>query len=234
MANDVRAAIVIVVVALLSACAAPVSRVPSLGVGPPADFPERDYREAAAQGRPVFRIDPASSLVVIEVRRAGALARLGHDHVVASHDMRGYVLLDAGRADLYARLDRLVVDEPVLRAEAHFDTQPSRSDIAGTRRNMLGSVLDAAHYPFARIRVARVDRAGSRATANVSMTLHGETRNLQVPLQTETTADDITISGSLILHQTDFGIVPLSILGGAIQVEDAIDLRFRLHATRLK
>jgi hypothetical protein len=38
----------------------------------------------------------------------------------------------------------------------------------------------------------------------------------------------------LTLRQTDFGIAPLSVLGGAIQVKDAVDLSFRLHARPLE
>jgi len=233
VSTELRKAIVIAGAALLSACAGTVSQQPPVEAGRPADFTEQEYRQAAALGRAVFRIEPASSLVVVDVYRAGSLARLGHDHVVASHDVRGYVLPDARRADLYVELDRLVVDEPALRAEAHFDTQPSSEDIAGTRHNMLGGVLDAAHYPFARIRVADVERIGNAATASVSITLHGETRTTRIPFRVETTPDDIIVSGAFALHQTDFGIVPLSVLGGAIQVKDGIELRFRLHATRL-
>ncbi len=145
---------------------------------------------------------------------------------MASHDAQGYVLPDAGNADLYVELDRLVVDEPALRAEAHFDTQPSPEDIAGTRRNMLGSgVLDAARYPFARVHVAGVSGTGDARAASVSITLHGMTRAMQVPLRIETSADEMTVSGQLTLRQTDFGIAPLSVLGGAIQVKDAVDLQ---------
>jgi polyisoprenoid-binding protein YceI len=165
---------------LLSACAPPISQLPPVAGRVPADFPEQAYRQAAAHGRRVYRVDAASSLITIDVYRAGSLARLGHDHVVASHDAQGYVLPDAGNADLYVELDRLVVDEPALRAEAHFDTQPSPEDIAGTRRNMLGSgVLDAARYPFARIHVAGVGSTGDPPTASVSIKLHGKTRQLQ-------------------------------------------------------
>jgi len=32
------------------------------------------------------------------------------------------------------------------------------------------------------------------------------------------------------LNQTDFGITPLSVLGGAIQVQDKLDLRFHIVA----
>jgi hypothetical protein len=108
----------------------------------------------AARGSPVFRVDPASSLVVILVRRGGSLARLGHDHVVASHDVQGLVAPGEGRSDLYVALDRLVVDEPALRAEAKLDTQPTEEDIAGTRRNMLNT-LQANEFPFALVNIAR-------------------------------------------------------------------------------
>jgi len=231
-----RAALAAVLAAvLLWACAPPISELPPAALQPPADFPEGAYRQAAAQGRSVFRVDPASSLVTIEVYRGGSLARLGHDHVVASHDTQGYVLPDAGNADLYVELDRLVVDEPALRAEAHFDTQPSAEDIAGTRRNMLGSgVLDAARYPFALVRVTGVRGSGDDTMAHVSLTLHGTTREMQLPLRIETSAGEMNVSGRLTLLQTDFGITPLSVLGGAIQVKDAIDLEFRLHARTMR
>src|SRR5258708_37617601 len=86
----------------LAGCAPPVrERAPA--AAPPADFPEAHYQEVLAQGRPVFRVDPRESLVALEVRRGGALARLGHDHVVASHEVGGYVAPDAGGADLYVQ-----------------------------------------------------------------------------------------------------------------------------------
>src|SRR6266516_4585606 len=118
---------------ILAGCA-PLLREPAPAPAvPPADFPEDYYREALGRGKPVFRVDPRESLVVIEVRRAGSLARLGHDHVVASHEVGGYVAPDEGRADLYVALGRLAVDEAALRTEAGFDTQPAESDIEGTR-----------------------------------------------------------------------------------------------------
>lgn len=199
----------------------------------PAEFPEAYYQQAGVQHRSVFRIDPAQSLVVIEVRRGGSLSQFGHDHVIASHDVMGYVASDEGRADLYVALDRLVVDEPELRAEAGFNTQPTEADIAGTRRNMLEKVLDSGQYPFAFIRVNGVVAGEGSPRLNVSITLHGVTRTLQVPAQIDWRDDEIGVSGRLALNQTDFGIAPFSILGGAIQVQDRVDLRFRMRARRL-
>ncbi|MGC2520971.1 MAG: YceI family protein, partial [Burkholderiales bacterium] len=198
----------------------------------PAEFPAAYYEQLAAQGKPVYRVDPAQSLVAIEVRRAGSLARLGHDHVVASHDVGGYLAPDAGRADVYVPLERLAVDEPALRAEAGFDTQPSETDIAGTRGNMLEKVLDAEKFPFALIRVSGAAAGAGEATLNVAITLHGTTRALQVPARIETGAGEIDVSGRVAFDQTDFGIAPFSVLGGAIAVRNRVDLRFRIRARR--
>jgi len=197
---------------------------------PPAEFPEAYYLEALKQGKRVFRVDSRESLVVLEVRRSGSLARLGHDHVVASHDLTGYVAPDEGRADLYVALARMQVDEPALRAEAGFDPQPSESDIEGTRANMLEKVLEAEKFPFALIRVSGAKAKEKKTTLAVAITLHGSTRTLQVPAEIEADAEKMSVTGRLSFDQTDFGITPYSLLGGAIAVQNRIDLRFRIIA----
>src|SRR6266571_5448004 len=213
----------------LAGCAPPVrERAPA--AAPPADFPEAYYLEAATRGKPVFRVDSRESLVVIEVRRGGSLARLGHDHVVASHEVGGYVAPDEGRADLYVQLERLEVDEAALRAEAGFDTQPTESDIEGTRANMLVRVLEAEKFPFALIRVSGADASRREVTLSVAITLHGVTRALQAPATIDADADLIGVSGRLSCDQTDFGITHYSVLGGAIAVRNGVDLRFSVRA----
>lgn len=223
----------IAIVAGLSAGCAPQLPRPAEPVEQaPTDFPAQHYREAMARGESVFRIDPSNSLVVIEVRRAGSLARVGHDHVVASHHVQGYAAPDQGCADLYVPLAALGVDEPVLRAEAHFDTQPSEADIAGTRANMLTRVLEVDRYPFALVSVSGASASAGDPAVDVVLTLHEVTHATRIPLRIESRGDEIVVTGSLAVQQTDFGIVPLSILGGAIQVANEVNLRFRISARR--
>jgi len=221
----------IVAVALLLAGCAPQPPAPErIERGAPPEFPAAYYKQALAQGKAVFEVDTAQSLVTIVVRRGGSLARLGHDHVVAAHDVAGFVLPAEGRADLWLQLDRLAVDEPKLRAEAGFDTQPSESDIEGTRHNMLERVLEAERYPFVLLRVKSADAAAGRISA--AITLHGVTRDVQIPARIEQGGDGIAASGRFELKQTDFGITPLSVLGGAIQVQDRMELGFSIRARR--
>ncbi|MGZ3236757.1 MAG: YceI family protein, partial [Burkholderiaceae bacterium] len=70
------------------------------------------------------------------------------------------------------------------------------------------------------------------STLRVAITLHGVTRNFEIPTQIETTPSRVSVAGRLTLNQTDFGIVPFSILGGAMQVQDRLDLRFRIIANQ--
>ncbi len=181
----------------------------------------------------MLQIDATQSLIVIEVRRAGSLANLGHDHVIASHDVQGYVAPNEGRADFYIRLDQLVVDEPKLRTEAAFDTQPSESAIAGTRENMLRQ-FNAETHPYAVVSVERVvvDAAGSQL--DISLALNGVTRAVRVPAKIERTAGQVIVTGRVTLAQTAFEITPFSILGGALQVQDQVDVRLAIRARSLQ
>jgi len=212
------------VAVVLAACAA-YAPVP---VEPAANLDAACARHLDASSQKALRIDPAASLATIRVYRGGALSRFGHDHVVASRDVYGYVDLQEGKTLMCVPLDRLTVDEPALRAEAGFDTQPTPDAVEATRHNMLGKVLDTGQFPVVLIRGLRKD--GEASTFSVSMTLRGVTRVIEMPVQLDAAPGRVTATGSFSLNQTDFGIVPMSILGGAIVVQDRLDVRFRIVA----
>jgi len=214
---------------LLAACAPQVARPPEALPGAPESFPEAEYRQIATQGRPVFRVDETRSLVAIEVNRGGSLARMGHDHVIAAHRVQGLIAPDDKRADLYLRLDDLVVDEPELRAEARLTSHPSADDIAGTRHNMLNA-FEAERYPFA---IVHIEANGEEAW-RAGFSLHGVTRTLELPARIDVSGDEMKITGNLALSQTDFGIRPVSVLGGALVVVDEVAVRFSIRARRVR
>lgn len=196
----------------MSATAAPAARPPP---------------QAAA--RPL-RIDSANSLIAITVRRAGLLAKLGHDHVVASRHIEGQAVAPAngqpGSASFRFRLDELTVDESALRAEAGLSSAPAADAIAGTRNNMLTKVLDAEKYPYVEV-TAVTTQDGPMLAA---ITLHGVTRRYAVPALLTARADGVNASGTLTLKQTDFGIKPFAVFGGALAVQDELELRFNINA----
>lgn len=183
-----------------------------------------------ARGEKLLTIDTQATLLTITVRRGGALARLGHDHVVASRTVTGWVAPDLKQADFQFRLDAMSVDESALRTRAGLETTPSAEAIAGTRHNMLVRVLDAERYPEVRVQ-ATLQASGNAVDA--AITLHGVTRQLVVPVTLAQAPDGsgLRASGALVLKQSDFGIVPFAILGGAMAVQDSMELAFDITAT---
>ena len=208
---------------LLTACGRQLA--PSMP-GPGAD--PGSYRAAAASGVAVYAVDPRASLVTVTVRRAGLMARLGHDHVVASHMLAGYVAPGAGSADVSFRVDEMTVDEPQLLRDAGIAKQPSSQAVEGTRTNMLGPVLEAQRYPVVTLHAKR--QADGRL--RVAVTLHGTTRWLALPATVQVDATQVTASGTARLKQTDFGMTPFSVGGGLLSVQDELEVRYHVVARR--
>lgn len=211
--------------AVLAACT-PLPPAPAQAPAPAAPAALPAWQR---QGVQLLHIAPEESLLTITVRRGGALARLGHDHVIASRTLQGVVTPAPGRAQFQFRLDQMSVDEEGLRQAAGLTTAPSADAIAGTRHNMLVRVLDAERYPWVSIEARRT---GDNEVFEADITLHGVTRTVQLPVRVEQAADGrgLQASGSLLLKQSDFGIVPFAILGGAMAVQDQMELAFRITA----
>jgi polyisoprenoid-binding protein YceI len=211
---------------LLASCGQPLAP-PTPG---PAATDPASYRAAAASGAAVYAVDPEASLIAVTVRRAGLMARLGHEHVVASHTLAGYAAPSLGHADLAFRLDEMTVDEPHLLRDAGIATQPSPEAVAGTRSNMLGPVLDAQRYPVVSLHVERPGDSGLQ----VAVTLHGVTRRLDLPAAVRVDAATVVADGTARLKQTDFGIAPFSVGAGLLAVGDELEVRYRIVARRWK
>ncbi len=211
---------------LVASCSTPTQPTPS----PPAALAQATV-PVPVQG-PVLQVDPRRSLVTVRVYRGGPLARLGHDHVIASHDVSGFVATKTGYAELAVPLAQLTVDEPALRTAAGWAPEVAPDAIAGTRHNMQVKVLQVARYPAAQIRITRRDLAGPGL--EVALTLHGVTHTETVQATITTPSPrEMVVTGRLTLHQSDYGITPLSVMGGALQVQDAVDVDFSITASLL-
>lgn len=210
-------------VCALSACSqVPPADAPAAAPAPtPATAPQAD------NAGPLLHIDSSQSLIAVTVRRGGVLARLGHDHVVASHAISGTVSPARNTADFTFRLDEMKVDEADLRQIAGLAKQPSADAIEGTRYNMLNKVLDASRFPLVRVHAERI---ANGQPLQVAITLHGVTRTLAIPVTLHEEQGAINVKGTVMLKQTDFGLTPFSVMGGAMAVQDEMELRFDLTA----
>ena len=190
-----------------------------------------------AAGAVAWPVDPERTVVTVIVRRAGPLARLGHDHVITSADERGTVWLGASPAEsafeLHLPVERFEVDLPEARAAAGAEFAAAVPDEAraGTRRNLLRpEVLDATGFPLIELRSIAATGAWAQPVIRVAVTLRGATREFEMPVVVERAADVLVAHGELRFNQSDFAITPFSVAGGAIQVADALEVRFRIVA----
>jgi len=226
-------------VLLLAGCARPVAgggapaTVPAGGAGPGV---EATLPPPAGVRR--YRIDAARSLLTIRVFRGGALASAGHNHVIASHHLQGQVdrtaTLEHSTVSLRIPVALLTIDEPALRAEAGADFVAEVPDSAreGTKRNLLGpALLDGERFPSIELESTHV----VAAPGGVRLTLRARVRavesSFEVPVTLESRGTDLVASGEVELRQSQLGLTPFSVMMGALQVQDAMRVQFRLIAT---
>jgi hypothetical protein len=184
-----------------------------------------------------YKVVADESLLQIFVHRGGAMARLGHNHVIASHQLAGsvYVTEDplATRFDISFPVNELTVDEPALRAAAGADFPPGVPQSArdGTHANMLSpALLDGANYPSIRLRATDVRAAGEGFDAGVELTFKGEVRVLRVPVSVRRESGLLVASGEFPLTQSELGLKPFSIAMGALVVLDEMQIHFKVTA----
>jgi polyisoprenoid-binding protein YceI len=218
------------ILALLAGC-------PSAPRQPPPPSPSVSPAQPLEhEGRP-FAISGAESLLVVLVHRGGALARAGHNHVVASHNLGGtaWVADDIIRSSFEVRVpvNDLVLDEAQLRLQEgpEFPPEVPESARQGTRTNMLGeALLDGARYPEIVLESERLQKTDAGLQAQVRVSIHGQVRSLVVPLTYELAGDELRVQGQIALKQSDLGLTPFSALGGALRVQDEIQVKFRILA----
>ncbi len=226
----------------MSACQAPRSqRLDSTEFKPPP-------------GATRYALDPESSRIWLQLHADGALARLGHTHVIVAQQLRGTVWLhpqlERSALELVIPVNVLLVDDPHERAAAGggFAEPIDAEARAGTREHMLGeSQLDAAHYPSLTLRSLHIRAADAAAIAGAGagagagrtaviefqVSLREHTAQLSVPVHWQLQGEQLRASGAVEFKQSDLGIEPYSALLGALRVADTVAARFEILAQRV-
>lgn len=187
-----------------------------------------------------YRIDGARSQVLILVYRAGALAALGHDHVIAVSALSGELSLTpsaaASRFVCQFPVTALRVDLPADRAAAGppFAAVPDSTSIEGTRSHMLGErQLEAAHFPLIRLRTLAVRADADGVSAVVRITVRAHTAQTPLHAHLEIEGDRVILAGEFDLTHAQLGLTPYSVALGALRVAESLHVRYRVVAVRV-
>ena len=211
--------------------------------GPPVADGAAGFTEVAQLAGPanvaprLYTVDAAQSEVHWRIYKAGAMARLGHNHVISVGELRGTVTVgsDLGAASwqLSFPVTALVVDDPGIRARygEDFSSVPSDGDKEGTKRNMLTpEVLDAEIHPEIRLSGRGIFGTLDSAELPVTIEILGRVVERRFPARIVLSTDGVTVSGEYRLTHSDLGMTPFTALGGLMSVGEEIDFTYRIHA----
>lgn len=209
---------------------------PPAAQNPPAPAPVTEVGAIPAGARELHVI-PEESLLQVLVHRGGAMARLGHNHVIASHALNGSVYLtdDAlqTRFDISFPVNELTVDEPALREQAGPDFPPNVPQSArdGTHTNLLSeALLDGARFPTIRLRAIDIIEAAGGYDMGVEITIKDQVHTVRVPVAVERQEGVLKASGEFPLKQSELGLRPYSFGMGALVVLDDMTVKFAVTA----
>ena len=237
---------------MLTACHAPPPRPPAPSASAAPAHAASAAGAAAAPAAPAsppaggtaagtrFRIDSGQSELRIFIYRAGAMAALGHNHVIANRRLEGWVhypgAIEGASFELQVPTAGFSVDEPARRRAAGKDFSDEVDDEArrGTLDNMLGpSVLAASAHPTILVSGRSVAGTMPHLNAKVSIEVAGHTSMQVAPFDLILSGDTLRAHGAFELKQSALGLTPFSIFLGALRVEDTMRLELDLTAVRV-
>jgi polyisoprenoid-binding protein YceI len=132
----------------------------------------------------------------------------------------------------------VIADGQVTSATFTADLTTVHSDRSQRDDQFQGRIMDTAQFPHATftttspIDLSPVPANGKviHPTATGTLTLHGVTKSVTVPLEAERNGNTIEVSGSIPITFADYQI-PNPSLGGVVTTQDHGTLEFLLHLT---
>ena len=185
-----------------------------------------------AQGG-AYSIDSQQSKLEIHVYKEGAFKVFGHDHLIAAKQVSGQAQFDPQKVDqssvtLKIPTKSITVVDP---GESEKDRQEVQATMEGAK------VLDVAKFPeitFASSSVSTAKKTsdGWELTLAGKLNLHGVEKPVSFPLRVNADANEIHGQGELSVLQTDYGITPVKVGGGAVKVKDKLKITFNIVARK--
>ncbi len=186
--------------------------------------------QVAADGH-LYSINAMVSRFTVQAFASGLLSAFGHNPKIEIRDLKGEIHFDPAHIEqskmhLVIRANSLTVADNI--------SDKDRRDIENDMRE---KVLEAAKYPeivfdVSSVTVNKADTSQTSVTLNGQLSLHGATRGQKVPATLAETGDLLRAFGEFSLRQTDYGIKPVSAVGGGLKVKDEVKFTFDIVARK--
>jgi len=160
-------------------------------------------------------IDIEQSTITVYAYKSGFFSAFADDHVIRAPIASGSISTEAPLGvKLSIRTESLRVLDPSMPVSRRADVQ----------KRMLGpEVLDSVKFPEIEFVSTALEQAGpDRWTIIGRLTVHGITHETKVAVAHQ----DGHYRGTTTLKQSEFGIDPISIVGGTVKVKDELKIEF--------
>ena len=162
-------------------------------------------------------IDAQRSTITVHVGKAGLFSMAAHEHWISAPIASG-VIDETGAARVEFKVlsaSMMVKPDPKVDAKDHDQIQKHMEELT----------LETAKYPEITFRSTHVEKvAEGQFKVEGTLTLHGAFKPVTVIVKRE----GESYTGHTVIKQTDFGIKPISIAGGAIKIKDPVDIDFQI------
>lgn len=185
-----------------------------------------------AQGD-AYSIDPQQSKLEIHVSKEGAFKVFGHDHLISAQQVSGQAQFDP--QNIAQSSVRLRISTKSITVIDPGESEKDRHEVQATMEGE--KVLDVSKFPEITftsngVSAAKKTLDGWELTLAGKLNLHGVEKPVSFPLRIHTDASELRGQGELSILQTDYGITPVKVGGGAVKVKDKLKITFNLVARK--
>ena len=171
-----------------------------------------------AQNKPMT-MDVQRSTITIHVGKAGLFSVAGHEHWVNAPISSG-AIGDSGAPHVEFKVE---TSKMVVKPDPKVDDKTQ----AQIQKDMQEQTLEIAKYPEISFRSSRVEKLSEgQWKVEGTLSLHGVTKPLSLTVKRNGEA----YAGHATIKQTDFGIKPISVGGGAIKVKNELEIDFQIYS----
>jgi polyisoprenoid-binding protein YceI len=180
-----------------------------------------------------YSIDSQQSKLEIHVYKEGAFKVFGHDHLIAAKQVSGQAQFNPKKVD-----QSFVTLEIPTKSVTVVDPGESEKDRNEVQATMEGEkVLDIAKFPditftSSSVSAAKKTSDGWELTLAGKLNLHGVEKPVSFPLRVNADANELHGQGEISVLQTDYGITPVKVGGGAVKVKDKLKITFTIVARK--
>lgn len=178
-----------------------------------------------------YVIDAAASKFSVHVSTSGWLAVFGHNLDIAIRNFEGEVHLDSESIESSSLLLRMDASSLAVVSKT------SDHDRIEIERTMQDQILNASGYPeiiyeSTHAKVSAMSNDRYWMALNGELTLRDTKRPLSVSCSVILAGTGLRATGEFTLVQTQFGIKPISVMGGGLQVKDELKFKFDVVAKK--